>query len=72
MPQTENSNPTRPYDQLLGEPDRWYQRFNRFCELGPTRTIVQCYPQVVQERTPKNGTSAVDVDHAQPRKQQAH
>ena len=30
--QTENPGP-RPYYQLPGEPDKWYEHFRRFCAL---------------------------------------
>jgi len=40
----------RPYDQLTGEPDLWYDRFIRFCLYGPTRTIHKCYRDVMAER----------------------
>ena len=37
--------PTRPYDQQPGEPDKWYDRFYRFRLLGPSRSLIQCYHQ---------------------------
>ena len=40
----------KPYDQLPGEPDRWYQYFRQFCDLGPSRSLDRCYRQVFQER----------------------
>ena len=43
--------PPKPYQQQPGEPDNWYDRFHRFCLLGPSRTIIQCYRQVIAERS---------------------
>lgn len=40
----------RPYDQLAGEPNLWYDRFIKFCLYGPTRTIHKCYRDVMAER----------------------
>src|SRR5215211_7230925 len=28
-----------PWDQMPGEPDRWYGRFKVYLELGPARTL---------------------------------
>ena len=57
MPQTKIANPqesandqSKPYHQQPGEPDKWYDRFHRFCLLGPSRTLRQCYRQVLAER----------------------
>ena len=43
--------PPKPYQQQPGEPHNWYDRFHRFCLLGPSRTLIQCYRQVIAERT---------------------
>ena len=43
--------PPKPYQQQSGEPDNWYDRFHRFCLLGPSRTLIQCYRQVIAERS---------------------
>ena len=29
----------KPWDQMEGEPDRWYGRFQIYLELGVTRTL---------------------------------
>ena len=44
-----NSTP-KPYDQLPGEPDRWYQHFRQFCDLGPSRSLDRCYRQSLEHR----------------------
>lgn len=31
----------QPWDQMAGEPDRWYGRFQVYLELGVTRTIIE-------------------------------
>jgi hypothetical protein len=40
----------KPYDQLPGEPDRWYGHFRQFCDLGPSRSLDRCYRQSQEER----------------------
>ena len=39
----------KPYDQLPGEPDRWYDHFRQFCDLGPSRSLDRCYRHVFEE-----------------------
>ena len=41
---------SKPYDQLPGEPDRWYERFRQFCDLGPSRSLNRCYSQFLEDR----------------------
>lgn len=43
--------PSKPYDQRPDEPDKWYDRFQRFCLMGPSRSILGCYRAVMAERT---------------------
>ncbi|MFC1996990.1 hypothetical protein ACFLXI_05205 [Chloroflexota bacterium] len=38
------------YDQQPGEPNMWYERFFKFCLYGPSRTIRQCYRDVMEEQ----------------------
>jgi len=40
----------KPYHQIPDEPDKWYDRFQRFCLLGPSRSLLQCYRVVMQAR----------------------
>ncbi len=49
MPQTEISTPTKPYHQRPDEPDKWYDHFYRYCEMGPSRSLDRCYRQVTAE-----------------------
>lgn len=38
-PALQAGTPGKPWDQLPGEPNRWYERFQVFLGLGPTRTV---------------------------------
>jgi hypothetical protein len=38
-PRQESRQERKPWDQMEGEPHRWYGRFKVYLELGPTRTI---------------------------------
>ena len=49
-PSTGDAAPRKPYDQLPGEPDKWYRHFQRFCSLGPSRGVDHCYRAAVAER----------------------
>ena len=40
----------KPYHQLPDEPDRWYQRFRTFCDLGPSRSLDRCYRVFIAQR----------------------
>ena len=40
----------KPYHRQEGEPNRWYDRFHRFCLLGPSRSLLQCYRSVMSGR----------------------
>lgn len=42
--------PAKPYHQRPGEPHNWYQRFHRFCDLGPSRSLDHCYRVFIAER----------------------
>ena len=59
-PQPEFNNPqSKPYDQLPNEPDQWYQNFQHFCNLGPSRNIDRCYRQSLPEcRDLPNGSAS--------------
>ena len=35
----ETGQERKPWDQMEGEPDRWYGRFQVYLELGLTRTL---------------------------------
>ena len=37
--ETQQDGERKPWDQMPGEPDRWYGRFKVYLELGPTRTL---------------------------------
>ena len=39
----------KPYDQLPNEPDRWYERFRQYCDLGSSRSLNRCYRQTLDE-----------------------
>lgn len=32
-----------PWEQQVGEPDRWFSRFQTYLDLGPIRSVVQVY-----------------------------
>jgi hypothetical protein len=37
-------------EQRPDEPDRWYRRFQHYCQLGPGRSLLRCYQLVMQEK----------------------
>ncbi len=39
MGETQQDSKRKPWDQMPGEPDRWYGRFQVYLGLGPTRTL---------------------------------
>ena len=39
-----------PAEQRPDEPDRWYRRFQRYCQLGPGRSLLRCYQLVMDEK----------------------
>ena len=43
----------KPYDQLPGEPHKWFSRFPHFCQLGPNRTLIKAYRDIMT--SPSNG-----------------
>jgi hypothetical protein len=49
-----------PGEQRPDEPDRWYRRFQRYCQLGPGRSLLRCYQLVMDEKDSRaqggNGT----------------
>ena len=50
LPLDDPHDDRKPYQQLPGEPDKWYRCFERYCQMGPTRDLLQLYRQVMQER----------------------
>ena len=51
-----DEGPPKPYDQLPGEPNLWYDRFHRFCQMGSSRSLRGCYRQLVAERAIAEGS----------------
>ena len=45
-------NATQPWEQLTGEPSKWFDRFTQFCLLGPNRTLDAVYAKCA--RKPKS------------------
>jgi len=41
----------RAWHRLAGEPNRWYQRFKRFCRLGPGRSVLRVYTTEMAEKS---------------------
>ena len=54
MSANQTDTPPKPYDQLPGEPDRWYERFRQYCDLGPSRVLNRCYRQTLGETSDPN------------------
>ncbi len=44
---TPEDQPSKPYHQQPGEPDKWFGRFQHFCHLGPNRSLITAYRQVI-------------------------
>jgi hypothetical protein len=40
----------KPFEQQEGESNFWYGRFMKFCLYGPSRSLIQCYRDVMAER----------------------
>jgi hypothetical protein len=40
---------SKGYEQRADEADKWYARFRRFCDLGPSRSLLKCYQVVMGE-----------------------
>ena len=43
----------KPYDQQPGEPHKWFSRFQHYCHLGPNRTLIKAYRDIMTK--PSNG-----------------
>jgi hypothetical protein len=38
---------SKPYHQQPGEPHKWFDRFQHFCYLGPNRSLLAVYHQLI-------------------------
>ena len=47
MLSNQDTSTLKPYDQQPGEPDKWFDRFQRFCHLGPNRSLLAVYRQLI-------------------------
>ena len=47
MCSSQNTSTPKSYNQLPGEPDKWFDRFQRFCHLGPNRSLLALYHQLI-------------------------
>jgi len=50
---SQQDSPSKPYDQQPGEPHKWFSRFQHFCLLGPNRTLIKAYRDLMTN--PSNG-----------------
>jgi len=47
----------KPYDQQPGEPQKWYNRFQHFCQLGPNRTLIKAYRDLMTSPDGQQGAA---------------
>ena len=49
----QSDSTAKPYDRLPGEPPKWFTRFQHYCHLGPNRTLIKAYRDIMT--SPSNG-----------------
>ena len=46
---------SKPYHRQPGEPNRWFQRFLHFLDLGPGRSVTRCYREIINVERARDG-----------------
>jgi hypothetical protein len=57
----------QPYHRQPGEPNRWYQRFRYFMELGPSRSIARCYREITNAARARQGRPLLSTSASCPK-----